>query len=275
MTRRNDVHAARCAVPRRAEAGQGPLWRYAGALGRAWRTLSYAAPEEVQVIHAKLLHAVRDELMPHVGQGKEAASLLQLLGSLAGASRLPAVEPSAPEPLEATAVVLEAKVPLSGLDGGTAASAGEEMAPTTPAQRARGSRELSPIKESYHENDGIEKDCKALRGHHTDKIDKKVDKMCAAASCRKGHVMKAKRAEEDQYQCDLCTELYRNSSLWDIGKGCWCLFCEQCDFAKCGACIHAELGAAAPRQGLSESVVVFQHRLITEVFEGFLLSLDS
>ncbi len=35
--------------------GSGGLWRYAEALGKAWRTLAHAAPLDVQAAHCKLL----------------------------------------------------------------------------------------------------------------------------------------------------------------------------------------------------------------------------
>ena len=74
---------------RRAEA-DGALWRYTGAVGKAWRI--YVQEQGAQVpgcareLHARLLLALRDELLPHLGQGDEASRLRGFLARLAGAT---------------------------------------------------------------------------------------------------------------------------------------------------------------------------------------------
>ena len=75
---------------RRVGAG-GALWRYTGALGKAWRVYvqerGAQVPGQVRDLHARLLLALRDVLLPHLGHGDEVCCLRSLLASLAGAAR--------------------------------------------------------------------------------------------------------------------------------------------------------------------------------------------
>ena len=63
---------------RRVGAG-GALWRYTGALGKAWRVYvqerGAQVPGQVRDLHARLLLALRDVLLPHLGHGDEVCIL--------------------------------------------------------------------------------------------------------------------------------------------------------------------------------------------------------
>ena len=77
------------ARPRAAAGANAALWRYTGALGRAWRLYGASAPPALRAQHARLLLACRDVLLPHVSQGSEGQDLLALLATLAGKSANP------------------------------------------------------------------------------------------------------------------------------------------------------------------------------------------
>jgi len=79
-----------CSVPRRARQGDAALWRYAGAVGRAWRVHAGHAPPQVRELHVRLLLGLRDTLLPHLGHGGEADQLVALLAALAGRPTRPA-----------------------------------------------------------------------------------------------------------------------------------------------------------------------------------------
>ena len=73
-------------APRNAvRKSPGSLWRLTGALGRAWRLHSAAAPIEIQEELAKLLRMCQRVLLPHLSQDTDAnQELMGLLAALAG-----------------------------------------------------------------------------------------------------------------------------------------------------------------------------------------------
>eukprot|EP00972_Heterocapsa_arctica_P001089 152647-Heterocapsa_arctica.AAC.1 len=97
--------ARRVTLPCRAASGDAGLWRYAGVLGRAWRLHAKDVPEKLREQHVVLMLAVRDLLFPHVGGGREADDLLNMLTALAGRPEARAAAPPADATTPATTVV--------------------------------------------------------------------------------------------------------------------------------------------------------------------------
>ena len=72
-------------LPQRSGAqGASRVWRYTGALGKAWRLYACDMPHDIRALHAQLLFACKRHLLPHMTEPVAENELLSLLAVLAG-----------------------------------------------------------------------------------------------------------------------------------------------------------------------------------------------
>ena len=132
-------------------------WRYAGALGNAWRLNRGSLPPAVRAAHVQLLHEVRGWLLPHGPGGSEEGALPHLLSALAGRKEpqqgaCPPCAGEAADTAEKPMLVADGGgVPLeSFLDGLAPPSAGAACSPGAGA--AAGTGPLLPLLEKERAN---------------------------------------------------------------------------------------------------------------------------
>ncbi len=240
------------AVPRRALAGSAPLWRYAGAIGKAWRTLAAAASPETQAAHRTLLLAIRAELMPHMPGGHDEAALLGFLTALAGrpapaaaatatpsppapttpAATTTSAAPSTPPAVAApkrlapvTGAALGAEPVTSNLtdkkQGHATEATGKDLAQVCTRPPSTAPLELDVVSELTRGR--VAEDEEQCDAEATDNADRMM-----RVTCPQGHRLLSDTAEVD-YACDGCE--------CDLTAGANLLVCYACDFCLCPRCL--------------------------------------